>query len=227
MEKGGVEGMAVEAAARLLEDAIRSALKAEDDKPKIGVYRPSLLPSCLKRQFIIYKRGLSISEEKAGLFEIGRLFHGFLERTLKNGGLTVKAAEAPFFIISLSGDELIRISGRADLIVSLNGEDYIVETKSIRNLPGKPLKHHVQQLQLYMGGYGVERAFLIYLEKSCLKSAVFAVKFSLGEFKRLLNRAALLHRHLTGDITPEPDAERWECWFCEFKEECGGLKGEG
>ncbi|MBS7635348.1 hypothetical protein KEJ34_07710 [Candidatus Bathyarchaeota archaeon] len=207
---------------------MRNGLRREGEQPRIGVYRPSLLPSCLRRQFLIYKRGVAVSEEKAGLFEIGRLFHEFLGRTFRDGGLTVKAVEAPFFIVSLCGDELIKISGRAGLIISLNGEDYIIETKSIRNLPREPLRHHVEQLQFYLAGYGLTHGFLIYLEKSFLKSSIFPVSFSLEDFRRLLNRAALLHKHLTGDLMPEPDAEKWECWFCEFKEECGkNLKGGG
>ncbi|MEM4144243.1 MAG: hypothetical protein QW445_08945, partial [Candidatus Bathyarchaeia archaeon] len=93
----------------LLSGVIRAALKTEEDKPKIGVYRPSLLPCCLKRQFLIYQQGLLISVEKAGLFEIGRLFHDFLSRTFKDGGLTIKSVEAPFSIVFLHENELVKI----------------------------------------------------------------------------------------------------------------------
>ena len=213
-----------------LSEAIKAALSREEDRLRVGFYRPSLLPSCLKRQFLIYKRGLSVSEEKAGLFEIGRMFHEFLSRAFKDKGLTIKAVEAPFIIVSLCGDELIRINGRADLIISLNGEDYIIEVKSIRSLPNEPFKHHVQQLQLYLDGYGINRGFLIYLEKTFLRNRIFPINFNLEEFKRLLNRAAKLHECLINDVEPQIDAEPWECRFCEFKNECGKnqpKRGEG
>jgi len=210
----------------VLSEAIRAALRADEDRPRIGWYRPSLLPTCLRRQFLIYKRGLVIPEEKAGIFEIGKMFHEFLDRTLRAGGLTVKAVEAPFVIVHFYGGELIRVEGRADLIISLNGEDYVVEAKSARKLPKEPFKHHIQQLNIYLGAYGIKQGFLVYLEKQALAHRIFPVEFSLEDFKSLIDRAAALHRHLTSNTPPKPDAERWECRFCEFKTECGRGLGE-
>ena len=204
-----------------LSGVIRAAFKTEEDKPQIGVYRPSLLPCCLKRQFHIYKQGLIISEEKAGLFEIGRLFHDFLSRTFKDGGLTMKSVEAPFSIVFLFENEIIRISGRADLIITLNGEDYIIEVKSVKKLPKQPFKHHVEQVQLYLAGYGLTHAFLVYLEKSYLKNIIFSVDFNIEKFRKLVERAATLHKHLKGGDPPAPDGEPWECRYCEFKKDCG------
>lgn len=207
----------------VIRGAFRNALMKSEDKPQIGVYRPSLLPLCLKRQFLIYKRGIIISEEKAGLFEIGRLFHNFFSQTIqtiKDGGLTVKAVEAPFNIIILQNDELLRISGKADLIIEVNNEAYIVEVKSIKKLPEAPLKHHTEQLQFYLAGYGLKRGFLVYLEKMFMKHIIFPVDFSLEIFKRLLERASALHKHLISDTPPKPDGESWECRYCEFRDEC-------
>ncbi|MEM4144242.1 MAG: GxxExxY protein, partial [Candidatus Bathyarchaeia archaeon] len=67
----------------------------------------------------------------------------------------------------------------ADLIISLNGENYIVEVKSVKKLPKEPFKHHVEQLQFYLAGYGLTQGFLIYLEKSYLKNTIFPVDFNL------------------------------------------------
>lgn len=214
------------AAELVLSEAIHAALRADEEHPRVGWYRPSLLPSCLRRQFLIYKRGIIVSEEKAGIFEIGRMFHEFLDRTFRAGGLEVRAVEAPFIIVHFCGGELIRVEGRADLILSLDGEDYVIEVKSTRKLPREPFKHHVQQLQLYLGAYGVGRGFLIYLEKQALAHRIFPVEFSLEAFKLLIDRAATLHMHLTNDDTPKPDAGRWECRFCEFKTECDRGIGE-
>jgi len=204
----------------VLSEAIHAALRADEDRPRIGWYRPSLLSSCLRRQFLIYKRGILISEEKAGLFEIGRMFHEFLDRTLRAGGLVVKAVEAPFIIVHFCGDEPIRVNGRADLILSVDGEEYVVEVKSVRKLPSAPFKHHVQQLNLYLGAYGIKRGSLIYLEKQVLAHKIFPVEFSLEAFKLLLNRAARLHQALISNSPPKPDNEEWECRYCEFKNEC-------
>lgn len=94
--------------------------------------------------------------------------------------------------------------------------------KGIRNLSNEPLKHHVEQFQLYLAGYGLKRGFLIYLEKSFLKNSIFPADFSLETFRRLLNRAALLHKHLVNNPLPEPDSEKGKCQFCEFKNERDG-----
>ena len=208
-----------------LSEAIRAALRVDEDRPRIGWYRPSLLPTCLRRQFLIYRRGVIVSEEKMGLFTVGKLLHEFLDRTLRAGGLTVKAVEAPFIIAHFCGDEIIRVNGRADLILTINGEDYIIEVKSTRKLPKEPFKHHIQQLTLYLGAYGLGRGFLIYIEKKALAHKIFPVEFDLEAFRMLLDRAAKLHKHLINDDLPKPDAERWECRFCEFRAECGrGLR---
>ncbi|MBS7637006.1 hypothetical protein KEJ37_06720 [Candidatus Bathyarchaeota archaeon] len=55
-----------------------------------------------------------------------------------------------------------------------------------------------------------------------MRHKAFTVKFEPETFKRLLDRVRRLHKALTYDSKPEPDAENWECRFCEFKEECSG-----
>jgi CRISPR/Cas system-associated exonuclease Cas4 (RecB family) len=208
-----------ESAAKILGEALSNALRAECEKPIVGSYRPSLLPCCLKRQYLIYKRGLDVPEEKAGIFQIGRMFHNFVQKTLSNS-FTVKSVEAPFFITLLSGDQLFRIAGKADLIVEIENKEYIIEAKSIRRLPDQPLKHHVEQLIIYLGGYYIENGFLIYLEKNALQHRIFPVEFDLGVFRRMIGRAAILHRHLVSGEEPKPDPDKWECRYCEFRSEC-------
>lgn len=220
--------MSVEEAARLLNEAIRSGLKREAEQPKIGVYRPSLLGSCLLRQFMIYKYGLPVSDEKAGVFKIGDLFHDFLSGALEASSIEVKRVEAPFQIVLPHKGEFIRITGRADIIAAVNGEEYVIEVKSIRKLPEKPLNHHIQQLTLYMAGHDVERGFIIYLEKQALHHRIFPVEFSQEKFRDLLERAVELHNALIKDDAPKSDPEPWECRYCEFNgQTCGETRGRG
>jgi CRISPR/Cas system-associated exonuclease Cas4 (RecB family) len=227
----------------LLSGAIKAALSYEADaeKPTMGIYRPSLLPSCLRRQWLIYKKGLPVSEEKAGIFRIGELFHGFLSRAFRSSGLNVRAEEAPFMILLLSeaGEEEpkpkpkpklgpgLRISGRADLILAIDGEAYVIEAKSIRRLPSEPLRHHVAQLQLYLAGLGLKRGFLVYLDKEALRHAIFPIEYDASLLRGILERARRLHEALLSDRSPEPDGEPWECGYCEFRGECEGKTGRG
>ncbi|MEM1601677.1 MAG: CRISPR-associated protein Cas4 [Candidatus Bathyarchaeia archaeon] len=202
-----------------LGNVLKSALRTEYEKPRVGWYYPSLLPSCLRRQFLIYKRGLTISEEKAGIFRLGELIHSYLAGVLRQSDLAVKASEAQFIIVILMDGEFIRISGRADMLIELNNEIYVVEVKSIKRLPQEPLKHHVMQLQAYLAAFGA-KGLLVYLEKNALQHKIFQVDFNNEEFRRLVDRAKRLHEALVKDAEPGGDAETWECLFCEFKNEC-------
>lgn len=215
-----------------LDKAISNALRRDDDRLTIGVYRPSLLPACLRRQFLAYRRGFPPpSEEKVGIFKIGEIFHGFLYETLRRSEpeIKVKGSEAGFSILLPApegeGEDFIQITGRADLIVKVDGEsdgdgEYVVEVKSIKHLPEAPLRHHVFQLQFYLAGYRLRRGFLVYLEKQALRHRIFPVDFDPEVFRRLLERALSLHKALVEGKPPEPDPEAWECPYCEFLGEC-------
>jgi CRISPR-associated protein Cas4 len=212
--------MAVEETIKRIDEAISNCLRREAEKPTVGVYRPSLLSACLLRQWLIYKRGLAISEEKAGIFKIGELFHGFLANVLKKGQIEVLAVEAPIQILLPIQPNPLWINGKADALIKVGDEKYVLEVKSIRRLPKHPLKHHVEQLHVYLAALNCQNGFIVYLEKSALRHKVFPVKFEQETFSGLLERAQRLHKTLIAGDKPKPDAEPWECRFCEFKDEC-------
>jgi CRISPR-associated protein Cas4 len=216
----------VEEVLKCIDEAINNSLKSEVEKPSIGVYRPSLLSACMLRQWYIYTRGLAISEEKAGIFKIGELFHSFLENALKTSRIEVLAVEAPIQILVPLQPTPLWINGKADVLVEVGNEKYVVEFKSIRCLPRQALRHHVEQLNLYLAALNCQNGFIIYLEKSALKHRVFPVKFEQTIFNGLLERAQRLHKALMAGEKPKPDAEPWECRFCEFKNECKGMEAE-
>ncbi|MEM3693686.1 MAG: hypothetical protein QXI39_06675 [Candidatus Bathyarchaeia archaeon] len=80
--------------AEALSKTISNSLKRQDDRLTIGVYRPSLLPACLRRQFLAYRRGFPPpGEEKAEIFKIGELFHGFVAETLRRSEPRIRGRE--------------------------------------------------------------------------------------------------------------------------------------
>jgi CRISPR/Cas system-associated exonuclease Cas4 (RecB family) len=214
------DGSTVWEALKRISEAVRGSLKLEDEKPTVGVYRPSLISTCMLRQWLVYKRGLTISEEKAGIFKIGELFHGFLENALRTSQIEVLAVEAPIQVLLPLHPSMLRINGKADAQVKIGGERYVIEVKSIRRLPESPLKHHVEQLHFYLAALNCKIGFIIYLEKSALKHRVFPVKFEATVFNRLLERVQKLHTALIANEKPRPDGQPWECGLCEFKSEC-------
>lgn len=209
-------------ALKLIEEAINRAFNRDVEKPRIGIYRPSLISACLLRQWLIYRKGIMIGEEKAGIFKVGELFHGFLGNVLKTSEVEGLELEVPIQIMLPLEEGFVWVHGKADAKIRLEGEMYVVEVKSISRLPNNPLRHHVEQLQFYLAALNCKAGFVIYLDKSAMRRKIFTVSFEPEIFRRLLERVKRLHKALTSDFKPEPDAEEWECRFCEFKNECDG-----
>jgi CRISPR/Cas system-associated exonuclease Cas4 (RecB family) len=204
---------------RIVDECLKRTLSRTVEKPKPGWYYPSLLPSCLRRQFFIYREGHAISLEKSGIFKIGELFHEFLTGALKSEETLTVESEKPVILAVKHGDKWVRLSGRIDVLLNCDSVKTIVEVKSISKLPEKPLEHHVMQIQPYMLALGVEKAILVYLEKISLSWRIFEVGFNQELLEKVLRRAVMLDEALTEDraLKPEPS---WECRYCEFKERC-------
>jgi CRISPR-associated protein Cas4 len=214
--------------AELIDEALRTALAREEERPRIGWYRPSLLPSCLRRQYLIYREGVQIDLEKGGIFQIGELFHDFLRGALRKIDVELEAVEAPIIIAVPHGGDWVWISGRPDGVMKTgDGRRYILEVKSISRLPPEPLRHHVLQVQPYLAALRLSTALVVYLEKRRLGSRIFEVPFSQDLLGEVLRRAVRLHTALKSGEAPKPDPASWECEYCEFKEVCKWSRGKG
>jgi len=203
----------------IIEEVLKRALTRTVEKPKPGWYYPSLLPSCLLRQYWIYKEGHTVSLEKSGVFKIGELFHEFLTDALKSDGLLMVESEKPVILAVKYGGKWVRLSGRVDILLERDGVKAIVEVKSISKLPEKPLEHHVMQIQPYMLALNVEKAILVYLEKISLSWRIFEASFDSSVFEKMVERAVMLDKALAEDRAPKSEPS-WECRYCEFKERC-------
>jgi len=124
------------------------------------------------------------------------------------------------------------ISGRADAIITLNNELYIVDFKSMnsilfRNLI-EPKKDNINQIQLYMHFFKIFKGILLYINKDTLELKEFVVEYNPTLAKKLLKDLDELKRKIDSDIIPPriPDyAKNSECRYCQFKEICR-LAGE-
>jgi CRISPR-associated protein Cas4 len=207
----------------IVEECLKRALTREIEKPKQGWYYPSLLSSCLLRQYWIYREGHTVSLEKSGIFKIGELFHVFLTNALKlRENLNVET-EKPVMLIIKHGNRWIRLSGRIDVVLEVNGEKFIVEVKSISKLPDEPLDHHVMQIQPYMLALGVQKAIVLYLDKTNLNWKIFEVYYNPDLLEKIIERAVTLDKALMDGKAPTAESS-WECKYCEFKERCDPKK---
>ncbi|MEM2177047.1 MAG: PD-(D/E)XK nuclease family protein [Archaeoglobaceae archaeon] len=219
----------MEAHEEILSKIIRENMREAQEKLDVGVYHASLLPTCLLRQYNLYLERTEISDKQAGIFKIGKLFHSWLQQTLQNmngNGILIKAVEVEQIAVFHVDDDFIRLHCRADAIININNEDFILEIKTImphndRLLPEQPLKHHVKQLQTYLNIFGIERGMIVYFEKKSMQHKIFTIKRDKQAFAEIVERMMRLHECLIHKIPPIPDPQdKWECKYCEFQEKC-------
>jgi len=107
------------------------------------------------------------------LFDHGDYVQMHILSTLFSLGL-VRASE-----IKIPPQEII--SGRADAIVTLNNELYVVDFKSMNSMIFKgleaPKEENVNQLQLYMHYFKIPKGILLYVSKDTLDLKEFVIEY--------------------------------------------------
>jgi len=153
------------------------------------------------------------------IFEQGDVIHEKLVRMLRSMGI-LECAEIP---IAPQED----ISGRADAVVVLNRERYLIDFKSINSsiLRGmkEPKEEHVSQVQLYLHFFNIKRGILLYEGKDTLELKEFTINYDNNLAKRILKQFKDLKDNLQKDIVPECLSDypkNWQCRYCQFKDVC-------
>jgi CRISPR/Cas system-associated exonuclease Cas4 (RecB family) len=124
------------------------------------------------------------------------------------------------------------ISGRADAIISLNNDLYVVDFKSMNSMIFKglqePKEENVNQLQLYLHYFKIPKGILLYVNKDRLELKEFLVKYNPALVQKLLKDLADLKTKIDKNIIPLrlPDyPENWQCRYCQFREICDQADG--
>jgi len=132
----------------------------------------------------------------------------------------VRAAE-----VKIPPHELI--SGRADAIVTLNNELYVVDFKSMNSLVFKsltaPKEENVNQIQLYLHFFKIPKGILLYINKDTLELKEFFIEYNSQLVKRLLENFYILKQKIDADIIParlKSFPNDWQCQYCQFFEIC-------
>lgn len=133
--------------------------------------------------------------------------------------------------ISIPAQEII--SGRADAIVCLNNENYVLDIKSMnsmvfRNLT-EPKPENIYQLQLYLHFFNIKKGILFYIDKDQQEIREFLINYDSKLADSLLKGFADLKRKVESNIIPNqlPDyPQNWQCSYCQFREVCD-LAGGG
>ena len=124
------------------------------------------------------------------------------------------------------------ISGRADAIITLNNDLYVVDFKSMNSMIFKnltePKEDNVNQIQLYLHYFKIPKGILLYVNKDTLELKDFVVEYNPTIAKKLLLGLSELKKKIDTNIVPEriPDyPENWQCRYCQFREVCDMVNG--
>jgi len=124
------------------------------------------------------------------------------------------------------------ISGRADAILCIGNENYVLDIKSINSMifrkMTQPKEENVYQIQLYMHFFNIKKAILLYVDKDQQELREFFVNYDEALCKSLLDKFESLKKQVEQGIVPErlPDyPSNWQCSYCQFKDICKMANG--
>lgn len=154
-------------------------------------------------------------------FEEGNNTHKSLVEDLFKLGI-VKAVE-----ISIPENELFK--GRADAIVSIENQLYVVEIKSVNNRTfeklvseGKPDAGFLMQIQLYLFYFNIDRGIILIKNKDTQELREFIVKKDMELINNILTYFEMLKQQIINDELPDKpeNLPRWKCGYCPYGEIC-------
>ncbi len=125
------------------------------------------------------------------------------------------------------------ISGRADAILCVNNENYVLDIKSMnsmifRNLK-EPKEENVYQIQLYLHYFNIKKGILLYIDKDQQNLKEFIITYDPVLVKGLLEGFYSLKTQIEEGSVPARLAEypqNWQCTYCQFRDICKLADGE-
>jgi len=125
------------------------------------------------------------------------------------------------------------VSGRADAIITLGNELYVVDFKSMNSMVFKNLQEakeeNINQLQLYLHFFKIPKGILLYISKDTLELKEFLVEYNPALAKKLLSELFGLKAKIDSNIIPQRSSgypDDWQCQYCQFKDICS-MAGDG
>ena len=125
------------------------------------------------------------------------------------------------------------ISGRADAILCIGNENYVLDIKSINSMifrkMSAPKEENVYQVQLYMHYFNIKKGILLYVDKDQQELKEFFLDYDEALCKSLLDKFYALKDQVEKNVVPArlPDYPRnWQCNYCQFKDICKMTNGD-
>ena len=123
------------------------------------------------------------------------------------------------------------ISGRADAILCIGNENYVLDIKSMNSMIFRkllaPKEENIYQIQLYMHFFNIKKSILLYIDKDQQEMKEFFVDYDEALCKDLLDKFYALKEKVEANIVPERlegYPKNWQCNYCAFKSTCKTTK---
>ncbi|MCX6723391.1 MAG: Dna2/Cas4 domain-containing protein [Candidatus Staskawiczbacteria bacterium] len=127
--------------------------------------------------------------------------------------------------ISIPSQEII--SGRADAILCVGNENYVLDIKSMNSMIFRkleaPKEENVYQIQLYLHYFNIKKGILLYIDKDQQSMKEFFVDYNEELCKSLLDKFYTLKDQVENNVLPtrlEDYPKNWQCNYCQFKDIC-------
>ena len=119
------------------------------------------------------------------------------------------------------------ISGRADAILCVGNQNYVLDIKSINSMIfrklAEPKEENVYQIQLYLHYFNIKKGILLYVDKDRQEMKEFFVDYDPKLVEGLLDKFYVLKDQVEKNILPARllDYPRnWQCNYCQYKDVC-------
>ncbi len=182
---------------------------------------------CPRQIFFKFKKvpGKEMEPRILRIFDQGNYVHLRLMRDLFSLGVVV-ASE-----VNIPPKE--DIGGRADAIIRINNELYLVDFKSINSMILKnmeePKEDHILQIQLYLHFFNLKKGILLYEGKDNSQIKEFPIEYDKEVVEKILNDFSRLKINVEKNLIPQQlsdYSDNWQCKYCQFKEICS-IAGAG
>jgi CRISPR/Cas system-associated exonuclease Cas4 (RecB family) len=159
------------------------------------------------------------------LFDHGNYIHELIVKAL-SGQNVLRGDE-----VNIPANNLI--SGRADALIQINGQDYIVDVKSINSISFRtltePSEEYIYQLQLYLHFFEIKQGFLLYVNKDTQDLKEFLIEYDQDLCNKLLDSLEELGKKIENNQVPirlNDWPSNGQCRYCPYKEVCSMVGAE-
>ena len=194
--------------------------KKREDREKIKFYATDA-GKCPRQIFFKFKKAPAeeMDARMLRIFDQGNYVHLRLMRDL----FALNIVVASEIDIPLNDD----IAGRADAIVRINNELYVVDFKSINSSilsrMKEPKEEHVLQLQIYLHFFGIKKGVLLYEGKDNSEIKEFIIDYDRKLAEKTIIDFKRIKKNLEQNLIPAalPDwPKNWQCQYCQFRKLC-------